>query len=222
MENKKRLECFKTQLEYIQTPGFKRYAEILITKADEYFFSVPASSSGKYHPDFARKVGGLVLHTKAVVDILHTLIDEQELFGLKRFERDMLYVAAIAHDIKKQGDGSAGHTTFQHPLYASKYVLEIYKDNQKELEKMCISTDNALKLSSIVSTHMGKWYAKYDIPTPNTLGAYLLCTADVIASRKEWNQKFENEPQVIQEMLLTEVHEHKQTGNKSKKSVKKA
>jgi hypothetical protein len=49
-----------------------------------------------------------------------------------------------------------------------------------------------------------------------------LCTADVIASRKEWNQRFENEPQVIQEMLLTEVHEHKQAGNKSKKPVKKA
>lgn len=209
MEINKRIECFKTQLNYINDKAIKRLAELLIENADDYFFIVPASSSGKYHPDFARKQGGLVLHTKAVTDILHILVEEQELFKLQSVARDMLYCAAIAHDIKKQGDGSKGHTVNEHPILAGNYIINTYTSNKKELEELGLKYEQVNKIISLVKTHMGKWMAKFKIPVPETLGQYLLCTADVMASRKEWNQLFQNEPVIIQEMMQTEVHENK-------------
>ena len=39
----------------------------LETVEPEYFWYVPASSTGKYHPDFAQGEGGLIRHTKAAV-----------------------------------------------------------------------------------------------------------------------------------------------------------
>lgn len=209
MELKERIECFKTQLEYIKDKSIKKLTELLIENADDYFFSVPASSSGKYHPDFARKNGGLVLHTKAVTDILHILVEEQELFKLQSILKDMLYCAAIAHDIKKQGDGSKGYTVNEHPILAGKYIADIYVKYISELPDL--KKEVVDKIISLVKTHMGKWMAKYKMPTPETLGQYLLCTADVIASRKEWNQLFQNEPVIIQEMMNSEVHESKKS-----------
>ena len=67
MEKNERVALFERELSYIKDENIKEFAKRIIEDADEYFFTVPASSSGKYHPDFARGEGGLVRHTKAVV-----------------------------------------------------------------------------------------------------------------------------------------------------------
>ena len=40
----------------------------------DYFFSVSASSTGKYHPSFSLGNGGLLRHTKVVVKIAYELL----------------------------------------------------------------------------------------------------------------------------------------------------
>ena len=83
--------------------------------------------------------------------------------------------------------------------------------NKKELEELGLKYEQVNKIISLVKTHMGKWMSKFKMPVPETLGQYLLCTADVMASRKEWNQLFQNEPVTIQEMMKTEVYENKKS-----------
>lgn len=39
------------------------------------FYHAPASSTGKYHPDYALGDGGLYRHTEAAVKIAHDLLD---------------------------------------------------------------------------------------------------------------------------------------------------
>ena len=67
-------EVFKTEINYIKNPEYQRNAEILIELLPDYFFEVPASSTGKYHPKFASGDGGLVRHTKAAVRIAYELL----------------------------------------------------------------------------------------------------------------------------------------------------
>ena len=204
MTTEERLECFKTELNFIKHSGLRRFAELLLENADEYFFTVPASSSGKYHPDFARKVGGLVLHTKAVVDIAHMIVEEQSLWGLDDLQKDILFVSAIAHDIKKQGNGAGKHTIKEHPMCAATYVMDVFTAYSEELQNNGVSQAIAQKIGEIIVSHMGKWAVKDGMPAPTTKGQLLLCTADYMASRKEWCQTFAGEPDVIQKMLLTE------------------
>lgn len=77
METNIRLQFFVNELNDINDQKLKTFAIKLLTEAPDYFFTVPASSSGKYHPYFAREENDLVKHTRCVVffaDPSHQLI----------------------------------------------------------------------------------------------------------------------------------------------------
>lgn len=71
---------------------------VIEEKLDPAFFTVPASSTGKYHPDFANGDGGLVRHTVAVVEIADTL---GELHEFTARQRSIVVIAALLHDACK-------------------------------------------------------------------------------------------------------------------------
>ena len=60
---------FTEELNYINDMRIREGAKILLDGLPEYFYTIPASSTGKYHPDFASGEGGLVRHTKVAVRI---------------------------------------------------------------------------------------------------------------------------------------------------------
>lgn len=178
MTSKERIELFQRELSYIADEDLREFAKQLLRDADDYFFSVPASSSGKYHPDFARGEGGLVRHTKAVAYFVNELIRPEMEFGtVNRRDADILIVAAIAHDIKKQGDGIEGHTVREHPQLASDYVKKIYDEYEWET----ITTGDIHDMRYVIESHMGPWQE----PKPESRKQLILFYADFIASRKE-------------------------------------
>ena len=67
-------QVFKTELEWIQDEKVNAFATAAVNALPEYFYSVPASSTGKYHPAYATGEGGLVRHTKAAVMFAHELL----------------------------------------------------------------------------------------------------------------------------------------------------
>lgn len=178
MNTTERIELFKRELSYILDDDLREFAKQLLKEADDYFFTVPASSSGKYHPDFARGEGGLVRHTKAVAYFVNELIRPEMEFGtVNRRDADILIVAAIAHDIKKQGDGVEGHTVREHPQLASDFVKKIYD----EYEWKTITTGDIHNMRCVIESHMGPWQE----PKPSSRKQLILFYADFIASRKE-------------------------------------
>lgn len=177
MNSSERIETFQRELSYIADNKLKEFAKIILENADDYFFTVPASSSGKYHPDFARGNGGLVRHTRAVTYFLNELIRPNiEFKDITRREGDLLIIAAIAHDIKKQGNNT-GHTVNEHPLLGAEYVKKMWKEYGKDL----LTKDDVDYIYAAVRSHMGPWC---DVP-PTELPEILLFYADYIASRKE-------------------------------------
>lgn len=179
MNSTERIELFQRELSYILDNKVKEFVKILLTNADDYFFTVPASSSGKHHPDFARGEGGLVRHTKAVAYFLNELVRPDIEFNvITRYEADLLIAAAIAHDIKKQGNGSEGHTVKEHPALAANYVEDMWNDYDGG---KLITEDSMYYICDAVLTHMGPWTEN----APETHEQKLVFYADYIASRKE-------------------------------------
>ena len=64
----------------------------------DYFWTAPASSSGKYHPKWELGVGGLVRHTCLVASYFSRLIQAYELDPIWT---DIGIAAAILHDCRK-------------------------------------------------------------------------------------------------------------------------
>lgn len=178
MNSVERIELFQREISYISDNKLKEFVKILLTDADDYFFSVPASSSGKYHPDFARGEGGLVRHTKAVAYFTNELIRPNiELGFFSRHDGDCLIIAAIAHDIKKQGSGKGCHTVKEHPTLASDYIWDEWEEKGKEL----VDEDDIDYITKVVECHMGPWQE----PKPKSMSELTVFYADYIASRKE-------------------------------------
>ena len=126
MDKSEKIKLFINEINDIKGDNARKFAEELIGNADDYFFSVPASSSGKYHPQFDLGLGGLVRHTRCVTFFAEAMAESLD---FDDDTTDLLIIAALAHDIRKQGDNT-GHTVREHPILASKYVKDLNKSNK--------------------------------------------------------------------------------------------
>ena len=66
IQKEDRVKLFINELNDITETKVRDFAKILIENADDYFFEIAASTTGKYHPQFDLGVGGLVRHTRCV------------------------------------------------------------------------------------------------------------------------------------------------------------
>ena len=86
-------EKFEQEIELIKNPAIKNIAKQGVDLLPDYFFKVPASSTGKYHPSFALGEGGLYRHVRAAVGIA------VELFRIYNFapdEQDIIITVNIS------------------------------------------------------------------------------------------------------------------------------
>ena len=120
-----KVKVFEKEIEYIKNLNliepFKRMIELL----PDYFFEIPASSTGKYHPSYALGTGGLVRHTKVAVRIAKELLDNNSLgHKFTDDEKDLLIISIMIHDGLKHGIEKSEYTVFDHPLQISKFIKE--------------------------------------------------------------------------------------------------
>lgn len=53
-------DTFTKEIGWIHSEKIAKFATYCVNNLPDYFFTVPASSSGKYHPSYALGDGGLV------------------------------------------------------------------------------------------------------------------------------------------------------------------
>ena len=140
--------------------------DAFVNLCPDYFWSVPASSSGNYHPKDHRDARGLWLHTKRA-------FTEYERFApsfyhqerINKNDLDYGRSAILLHDMFKYGWPKQNHTTKNHDTLAA----EILEEN----------TDLDQKIIDCVDSHNGPWYKGSD---PDTDLELLHHMADMAAS----------------------------------------
>lgn len=189
MENK--INSFKKELEYINNPRYKKSAEVLVSLLPDYFFNVPASSTGKYHPSFSLGDGGLLRHTKVAVRIAKEMFNDESISGAySKNEKDLMIIALIMHDGLKSGLKKSEYTKFEHPILVCDYI----KENKDKTE----FTDKEIQfITHVISSHMGPWntnsYSNVILPKPESKFQRFVHMCDYLASRKFLNVKFDDD-----------------------------
>ena len=195
IEESIKIKTFDKEINYINNPRYKENIKILIDLLPNYFFTVPASSTGKYHPSFALGDGGLVRHTKVAVRIAKELFNDESVSGAYTHnEKDLMMMALIMHDGLKSGLKKSQYTNFDHPLLVSNYIKE-NKDkltlNEKEVNFLC----------SVIESHMGPWntnnYSNVVLPKPESRYQRFVHMCDYLASRKFLDVKFDKDNNII-------------------------
>lgn len=194
------IEIFDKELLTFENEDIKEFAQRCLDSAPAYWFKVAASSTGKYHPQYALGDGGLVRHTKALIRILNHIFNVDSISSqFTSRERDLLRVAGLAHDMMKSGTQEdyevSKWTKFDHPLLAAKMVYDMEGLSQEERKFIAMA----------ISSHMGafntdKRHPDIVLPTPKDKYQILLHLCDYLASRKDIEIQFEDIPEVKMEV----------------------
>lgn len=176
-------EKFYEELMTIENEIVRQQCYEVVLRIDEKFYIVPASSTGKYHPDYATGEGGLYRHTKAAVKIANDLM-KLEMFGFTPLNRDYIRAALILHDCCKLGRKfNEKYTRHDHPVLAADFILDILGPGEfSTIVGWCIKS------------HMGQWNTnEYDstiLPKPELDIEKFVHLCDYLASRKYINIDF--------------------------------
>lgn len=184
MKNEKS-KIFDSLLDTFENEDIKNFANECIETIPNYFWEVGASSTGKYHPQYALGELGLARHTCALVRFLnHILNIDCYKNDFTSRERDLLRVAGIMHDSRKSGDDEDytknKFTRFEHPLLAANEIRTIIG---------FIPEEEVEFVANAIESHMGQWNtdkrSKTVLPTPENKYQKILHLADYLASRKD-------------------------------------
>jgi hypothetical protein len=158
-ENEK-LAPLLEEINWIQNEAIRNFTRAMMVNVEE-FWKGPSSVSGKYHPPDEHGPGGDVLHTKRVIRITKILADSQE---RDDYERDILYSAALLHDITKLRRWNRGKVSSDplHPLTVDvlfKKVRDSETENVEEQGSLTSELDyvTIAKILRLVRCHLGPW-----------------------------------------------------------------
>ena len=191
-----KVEKFEKELQYIKNKVFKADICYLIDGLPDYFFEVPASSTGKYHPKYATGEGGLLRHTKAAVRIAYELLSDP-LIGDKytEDEKELMLMSLMIHDGLKSGMEKSKYTKVEHPLLVVNYI----KENKPNLG---MSDDNIKFMCKVIASHMGVWNKDFDgnevLPIPKDKYQNFVHMCDYLASRKVILLEFDENNNIIE------------------------
>jgi hypothetical protein len=138
----------------------------------ESFFKLPASKTGRYHPEDERSEGGLIIHTRRVMRVVDSLCHT---FKITDDKYDSMLLAALLHDT--------------HKCFSTDYSSWLDYLNKLGL--------NDFEIFLIIN-HDGRWSPLADWHLKNRpleeLSIYeiLLHTADYLASRSYWKLDLSN------------------------------
>jgi 23S rRNA maturation-related 3'-5' exoribonuclease YhaM len=179
-----RLGIFETELNYIKDEKIRNFTEKAIFLLPDYFFTMAASTSGRYHPKFSLGDGGLVRHTKVAVRIAVDIVS-LEMMNYSDLEKDIIIASLILHDGMKCGVNGTG-TALLHPTIMADFIR-----NNSELNTL-IDNEILEKITSCIASHMGEWAYDYKdkykknqlMPKPKGKMQSIVHLADYLASRK--------------------------------------
>lgn len=175
-------ELFEVELTYLKSDRIKKACLAMTKLLPDYFYEVPASSTGKYHPSYSLGEGGLLRHSKAAMRIGYELLQDPSI-GDKYTddEKDLMLMALLIHDGLKSGNPQEKYTRFDHPILMADYLMDCEEELGLEVEEIEF-------LGDVIKTHMGVWTTDYNgnevLEKPKTKYQNFVHMCDYLASRK--------------------------------------
>jgi len=166
------------EINYIKNDEIREIVEYDLNRLPDYFWTVPASTSGKYHPKASLGKCGLIRHTQAAVEIAMTMFP---LYDFSEDAQDIIIASLILHDGLKCGLDGSKHTVFEHPILMAEFVFSDldYGGSDRYLISQCIAS------------HMGQWNtnkrSSFVLPIPISPAEKFVHMCDYIALRRNFN-----------------------------------
>lgn len=197
-----------------ETTDVKAYFIDMAEFVPDYFFTIPASTSGKYHSAQQCGMCGELIHAfmiQACWDMLLELDSIKEDIAPDAHTRDIIRCFPFLHDAVKCGKEGGRHTVREHPKLAANLIHESHPRHD-------ISPEDKQLLAGMVATHSGQWNTnrrkEVILPKPRTLVEKLGHYTDMFCSRDYFLYQVPDEQRsVINEIVNFVNGEYSDVGN---------
>ena len=149
MDKRKIFELLTTNFE---TEVFRQYYLDMVEQIPDYIFTMPSSTTGKYHNATQCQPHGQLYHIFMFHSILEHLLrlkGNKERFATPE-ERDAMRCVPAFHDAVKCGWNGSQYTVADHPMLAKIWVLQTKVEHNipEEYRKM---------IADMCESHSGEW-----------------------------------------------------------------
>jgi len=203
---------FKKIIDSINNNKLRAIALEAYTRIPKYFWHAPASSSGKYHPEYSLGDGGVARHTLSAYWYLMNLATTNKQsylvemtnsapvedahyidgiykkikdFDISQKTRETMAVAILFHDTRKSGTQAEYKLDKNTKFLHPVFAADVFLKIGREHPEWYIECHH---IAGLIMTHMGIWtksnYTTATLTKPHTKGQLLVHLADYLASRK--------------------------------------
>ena len=199
-----KIKVFKTLLDKFETDEMRNYCKDMIKEIPDYIFTMPSSTSFKYHNKTQCQPHGQIFHILMFGEIMNYILGleyMQEKYSMAM--RDCLRCTAIFHDALKCGLNGSKHTIHEHPLLAGEWVRTTTVEHD-------IPQETKEYIAHLCERHSGQWTdskkSKTVLPKPETDEAFLVHLCDYLASRSNLDMIYSDEVyETLGEIKMPEI-----------------
>lgn len=184
MKAEEKQAVFKPFLKNFETDLFKEYFMDMVAEMPDYIFTMPSSTSGKFHNAKQCETYGQLYHVYMFNSILNHLLSlkhNKEKYD-KPYERDAMRCVPTFHDAVKCGWNGSKYTVQDHPVLAAEWVLSTVVKHDIPIEYKHMIAD-------MCEAHSGEWNksrsGKVIMSEPRNDREFLIHECDILASRSD-------------------------------------
>lgn len=203
MTREHKQKIFEPLARSFETEAFKLYFLDMVAEIPDYIFTMPSSTSGKYHNKTQCQPYGQVYHIYMFDAILNhrlRLKGNKELYPTPE-ERDAMRCVPVFHDAIKCGWNGSKFTVADHPLLASKWVLETKVEHD-------VPIDYKQMIADMCESHSGEWNKNRSgqviMSEPRNHREFFIHECDILASRVDLDYLI---PDELKEVLNDKIEE---------------
>lgn len=184
MDNTIKRKVFALMTNRFETEEIKKYFLDMCEKIPDYIFTMPSSTSGKYHNATQCRKYGQLYHVFMFSSILEHLLRLEHVkeFAKTPEVRDCMRCVPVFHDAIKCGWNGSLHTVQNHPMLAHDWVLSTDVEH---------NIDSKMKkfIAEMCASHSGEWNKNRKgeeiMPKPRNPYEKLIHECDILSSRPD-------------------------------------
>lgn len=200
-----KIKVFKTLLDKFETDEIRNYCKDMIKEIPDYIFTIPSSTSLKYHNKTQCQQHGQIFHILMFGEILNYILEleyaQSKYSNLIR--RDCMRCVPIFHDAIKCGLNGSKYTVHQHPLLAANWIKTTIVEHD-------IEQRYKEYIAHLCERHSGQWIenkkSNIILPKPENDDEFLIHLCDYLSSRSNLDMIYSDEIcEVLSEIKAPEV-----------------
>lgn len=186
-----KVKVFEGLLNKFETDEIRDYCADMIKEIPDYIFTIPSSTSFKYHNKTQCQPHGQIFHILMFAEVMNYVLGlEYVKEKTNERQRDCLRCTPIFHDAIKCGLNCSQYTVHEHPMLAGEWVRNTSVEHD-------VDADTKAYIARLCESHSGEWTStkrsKTVLPKPENDEQFFVHMCDYLASRSNLDMTYSDD-----------------------------